>query len=381
MATGQIQTYGLTGGVTPLNVEDMIYLLTPSDVPFQGTYNDPNSETPPTGPRNSRLGMESVDQKKVEWIEDELLPARSLLAEAGFDSSETDLTVTTGDGKKFAIGHVIRVDDEFMRVTAVTGDVLTVTRGFGDSSGAAHNEGAAVVGTGTALAEGSAPGDAKWVDRSGKFNYTQIFGPYKIELSGTEQAVRHYGVSDERSYQVQKRVKEIAIEFEQAIMYGQREEDTSNKWRTMGGMLHYITTNVDSTTTSLDEDALLALMQDSYDQGGVIDLIAVGGTQKRNISAFNSSNIRLARADRIRGQVVDVYVSDFGEADILLNRHIRVSDLIGLDSQFVSLGTLRPLVVEPLGKVGDATLDQIVCEKTLKLRMEKRHARASALTA
>lgn len=378
MPTGQIETYGITGGVKKLNVEDMIYLLTAHDVPLQGTFNTPNSESPSMGPANSRLSVETVDQKKVQWIEDELLPARGTLNGA-LTSSATTVNVATGQGKNFTVGHVIRVADEFMRVTAVATDALTVTRAFAGSTAAAQVTGAAVVGVGTALEEGTDPGAAKWVDRSGLFNNTQIFGPYLIEVTGSQEAVSDYGVSSERAYQTQKRVKEISIEIEQAALYGRREEDTTNKWRTMGGAAFYIVTNKDATTTTLDEVAVLDGMQDSYDNGGVTDLLVAGGARVRDISAFGSANIRLTRTDRVRGQVVDTYLSPFGEADVLLNRHMRSSDLFGWDSQYVSFGVLRPLTVEPLGKTGDATKDQILCEKTLKFRLEKRHFWLNAL--
>lgn len=377
--TGQVDTYGFTGGVRKLDVEEMIYLLSPHDVPFQGTYNTPNAEVPQIGPKNSRLPYEKVTQKKYSMLEDELLPARGSLNEA-LDTSETGVDVQTGEGKNFAIGHVIRIDDEFMRVSSISTDTLTVTRAFGSSTAATHADDAVIVGVGTALAEGSDPNDGTWVDPTEVYNVTQIFGPYLVETTGSEEAVEHYGVTSSQDYQVQKKIREMAIEFEQAIIYGRRVEDTSNKWRTMGGFFYFITTNVDSTTTSIDEDALLDQFQASYDNGGVVDLLAMGGRQKRNISAFNVADIQLARSDRVRGQIVTVYESDFGQADVMLNRHFRSSDLLGLDSQYASLTWLRQLAVEPLGKTGDSTREQIVCEKGLKLKLESRHFIFKALT-
>lgn len=379
MAANPGNTYDVTGGVRMLEVENLVYLLTPHDVPFQGTFNSPNAETPPFGRANSILSHSDTNLVKYEWIEDELLPPRTTAAEA-MDGSETGLDVATGTGKYFEVGDVVRMDDELMRITGISTDTLTVTRGFGDSVAATHLNGADVVGTGMALAEGSDPANGRYVDRSGLYNVTQIFGPTEVEQSGTQQSVSQYGVSNELMYQVGKRMPELAIAYEQAIIYGQREQDTTNKWRTMGGFFHYIVTNKDTTTTTLDEPALNDQLQGAYNNGGVIDLIAAGGRQKRNISAFSSGIIRLDRGDRTRGQVVETYESDFGRVDILLNRHMRTSDLVGVTKKYISLVTLRPWSVTPLAKTGDTERVMLLGEKGMKVRLQKRHCVFNALT-
>ena len=104
-----------------------------------------------------------------------------------------------------------------------------------------------------------------------------------------------------------------------------------NDWRTMGGFLYYITTNVDSTTTAISYTAFTTQAQNAYNNGGQVNVFAVAPSQKVKMSSFDAASIRLARADSIRGQIVDVIVTDFGEADIMLNRHLRTADAIGID--------------------------------------------------
>ena len=60
--------------------------------------------------------------------------------EAGFDSSETDLTVN--DGGLVRVNDVLVIDDEELLVTAKATNVLTVVRGYRGTTGAAHDNGA-----------------------------------------------------------------------------------------------------------------------------------------------------------------------------------------------------------------------------------------------
>lgn len=376
MPVGLETTYGQTAGIK-LDIEEMINMLSPTDVPLLGGY---NGTAGATGAQASILGREVVTAKKVEWLEEDLLVARSEL-EGNISNVATTLAVLAGDGLKFQEGHVLRLDEELVRVSSVSTDTLTITREFAGTTGAAHLDGIAVIGLGTALPEGGDPKEARWRDRGGLYNLTEIFGPYAIHVSGTEEVVAKYGVSSEFDHQTANRVREIMVEIEQAGLYGRRHDDTNAKYRTMGGLWYYIVTNVDSATTDITEAALVTRQEAAYGFGGAVDTLIVGPKQKRKISALNAGVIRIDRTDRVRGQIVDVFESDFGAMDVALNRWVRAADIIGISRENVSWGVLRPLMVEQLAKTGDAWKAQVLCEYTMKVRMEKRHFKFSALTA
>ena len=63
--------------------------------------------------------------------------ATSLLAEA-LDNSETGVDVD--DGTEFAVGQVILAGSEQMKITAISSNTLTVTRGFNGSTAASHSD-------------------------------------------------------------------------------------------------------------------------------------------------------------------------------------------------------------------------------------------------
>lgn len=372
MTTGKVTTYDLTVGVK-LDVEDTIWLISPFDVPLLGTNGADGRST---------LSSDTCFEKKVEWL-DETLLLPTTTAGALQTTGDTFLTVASGDQTKFQTGDILIHGAEYLRVTdyGSTTDTLLVTRSYASSTATTITTGDTILCVGSALAEGSDPPAARAIDRNNRFNLTQIFGPTKVHVTGTENVVQKYGLhSSEFDHQVANRLKEMFVQIEQAIMYGTRNEDSTNKWRTMGGFTFYITTNVDSSTTSLTEATLLTQLQNCYTNGGNPDRIVVGPTQKKNISAFTGSTLFRGQGDPTRGAVVDTYISDFGPQSVVMSRWVRKSDLFVFSRDQAEVDTLRPITFEMLAKTGDATVGQIVGEKTMKFRRQQWAARFSALT-
>lgn len=370
MATqlGRRTTYDSTVGVK-LDVEDAIYMISPFEVPFLGTY----------GPsRGSVLGRDTTTQTKVEWLEDELVPGSDTLNGA---VTTGDTFITVDNQGYFKTNDLVRVDDEYMRVSGygTTAGTLLVERSWGDPAAASHSDAATVLILGTLPVEGDDPVSGINFQRTQPYNVTQIYQD-EVEVTRTEEKEAKYGVQSEAAYQIGKRLKENAIKLERNLILGTRADDTTNKRRSHGGLDYYITTGVDASTTSISATALLTQLQNSFDRGGNVDLLAVGGTQKANISAFNSSDIRFARDENVRGAVVDWYDSDFGRIYIVLNRWVPTRFAFGLERQYISMVWFDPFFVEMLAKTGDRQQWQLIAEVTMKVRNEKAHFKFNALT-
>jgi len=368
--TGTKTTYLLTTGVK-LDFEDAVFLISPYDVPLQGTSDAAGRSALPTG---------IATEKKVEWQDETLLIARTTLRTT-IRRLDTSVVVATGDGTKFQAGDLIIIDSEVIRVSSVSTDTLTVVRAYGLTTAALHTSAAIMIGLGQALPEGSDPEPTRAIDRTNRFNYTQIFGPIAVQTSGSEDAVQKYGLSGtEFDHQVANRMKEMSVSLEQDLLYGVRAEDTSNFWRSMGGLEYWITTNVDSSTTTLTETALLNSLQACFDAGGAPDRIVTGSRQKRVISNFNASLIRYANQDMLRGQIVESYDSDFGRQAVILDRWCHPNDLFIFNRDQAELVTLRPMQFEMLAKTGDSTKGQVLMEKSFKFKRQQHASRFSALT-
>ena len=78
----------------------------------------------------------------------EVIPTSAELADIGtntndgsFTASVTDVTLTVGDGTKFHVGQIIKIDNELLYVSGISSNDLTVRRGICNTTIAAHNTG------------------------------------------------------------------------------------------------------------------------------------------------------------------------------------------------------------------------------------------------
>lgn len=375
---GVLNSYDLPTGVM-LDMEDVIWLISPDDVPLLGSVDGDGRSVLPTG---------EIFETKYDWLDEVLKTPRSN-AVGSVTTTGTVLTLTAGTGINFQTGDVIYTpegEDILVSGYGTTADTLIISRGYAGSSAAAIATNDLMIGVGAALVEGSDPPAARAHDRVDRNNYSQIFGPQAITVSGTEQAVRKYGLrSTEFDHQAANAIKEQNIAIEQAILYGNPYVGSGTAGRTMGGMKAFITTNVDGATTVLTDTTLITQLQACYDAGGKPDRIVVGSKQKRTISTtFQSSDIRITNVgmdgSNIRGYEVTEFRSDFGRVAVILDRWCAVNDAFIFERDQASVETLRPLHFEMLAKTGDALKGMVVGEKGFRFRMQTHAARFSILT-
>lgn len=377
--SGAATSFNLVAGVM-LDFEPFIALIDPFDTPL---LNGQASNASGTA-HESALSSRGADETTVQWLDESGLTPRIRTAVAS-TTTEVVVTVASGQQKRFQTDDLfVTPANEYVKITGygTTADTLLVTRGFNSSSTATIASGDLLVGVGTATVEGADPQAARAKDRTARSNFTQIFGPYKVQVTQTELAVKKYGLTgNEFSYQSANRTKEAMVAFEQALIYGTKSLTTATAIRTMGGMMSFIATNIDSSTTALTETKLLDQMQNCFDAGGTPNRILVGSKQKRVISAFTSAGtVQVFRDDLQRGVQVDTFRSDFGLASIMLDRWVRTQDLFIFGRDQAKIATLRPWTFQMLAQTGDAIQGQLVCEKTLEFLVESHAARFSALT-
>lgn len=372
MPTGIVTTYDLNVGVI-VDIDEVIKMLDPTETPLQSGVGADGRTV---------LSSNSCFEKKVEWQDEELLIPESTLG-ASTTTDTTVVTVASGHRLRFSTGDAIKVQAEQVRVTGYgsTADTLLVSRAYNGTTGATHATGIRIVNLGANLPEGSDPEAARSIDRVNRYNVTQIFGPTAITVSGTENAVKKYGLTGtEFDKQAANRGVEEKIKLEHALIYGGRYEDGSGKIRQMGGMHYYITSNVDSSTTAIGATALLDMLQDIWDAGGDPDRALLGGAQKRKVSAIDEGDIRLGRADVGRGQTVDYFDSDFSRVSMILHRRMESTDMTIFSRDQATRRILRPWQFKMLGDTGDSQKGIMVHESTLQFERQRHAGRFSALT-
>lgn len=334
-------------------------------------------------PMISLVGFgDAVTQVEHQWFEDEMY-ADETTATASALADGT--TITVADGSIFEAKHVVKIGEELALITAVNGNDLTVTRGYAGTTAAAISEGDKVEFQFVEGVEGADARKARYKARKRVSNITQIFDE-TVSISGTAAATSEYGIDDLYEYEKQKKLLELALQLEKAVINGVKYESQDGTVRQMGGIRQFIKTNVtDATGEALTLDHLGDAFQAIYEAGGFATggnyKIIVGAKQKRALSAADADKISITRQDNGRGQVVDHYLSDFGAAEILLNNNLAPDEVLIVDANRIEIKPLqgRDFAHTYMGAKGDYVEGQIVGEFTLKLEQEKAHARIKGL--
>lgn len=373
---GVASSYDLANGVI-INMDEAMYLYSPEELPLL------------TGQGSDGLSVitsDSLDQVSFSWLDEENLAPRDALSGA-WTTGDTSITLTSGGRLKFSTGDVIMVRkagaDEVMRITGysvTTAETLVVTRAF---AGTATNyaSGAVVIGLGTALPEGSDPENFRAADSTTRTNNTQIFGPTKISMTGTDLVIPRYGKPNEWTHQLYHRTYENGQAREQAFIYGRKTNSTTTRIRTTGGLAEFVTTNVDATSTQFTELKIQTNMQTCYNRGGLPDRILVHPNSLVDLNAIgDTGRVRVEFGESRRGRTrVLVVETEYGPVQIVRNRWVHPFDAWGIKREGVVRRILRPFQFEMLAKTGDSQSGQILCEEGLEVKGEKHMFRMNAL--
>ncbi len=234
-----------------------------------------------------------------------------------------------------------------------------------------------------AVAEGS---DATIADLTApvrKNNVTQIIRKV-LQVTDTEAAVKHAGLTDMYAFQLQKALKEFAKDAEKALIAGTRASGSSGVARRMDGIIAFITTNATSKAsgTSLSETEFNDIMADIWGQTDkAANEVYVGQYLKRAISGYTAGSTKYIESkDKRLTNAVDVYEGDFGVVKIFKHREVPVAagsaGVLVINSDYWKVAYLngRKPKHTPLSKTGSATKGMVEGELTLESINEKASA-------
>lgn len=330
-------------------------------------------------PLLSMLGFSKpVSQTEHQWFEDEMFAYEGSVTEA-VDASGTTIKVSSVD--PFRSGHVIKLGEELALITAVNKATkeLTVVRGYANTTAAAISANETVE---VQFVEGSEGADARqgrYKQRKRVSNITQIFDE-TVEISGTTAAVANYGIDDIYEYEKQKKQLELALQMEKAFIGGIRYED--GLVRQMNGIRSFIKTNVtDLAGQELSLEAINDAVQSIYTKGGFKSggqyEIIVPAKQKRVVSKFDKTLVRLNQGEASRGTVVNFLTTEFGEFPVSINDNLASDEVLIVDKNRIAIRPLqnRDMTHKFLGEQGDYMRGMLVGEYTLEFLQEPAHAR------
>jgi hypothetical protein len=144
------------------------------------------------------------------------------------------------------------------------------------------------------------------------------------------------------------------------------------------------TAAVATTARTATETVLKSAIQKVWTQGGSPDFAMCGPFNKTVISGFTgiATRFRDVPAGR-QAQIIgaaDVYVSDFGTISIVPNRFQPETDIYLVDKSMAGVSYLRPFQSIPMAKTGDADKTMLIVEYALKVRNQRAFANIADCT-
>jgi len=207
-----------------------------------------------------KLGTKSTHNYRFDWLEDSMM-ARWGTVKAEALADATSLTLNAGEGSLIAINDILKVAStgEMVKVTAVAGDVLTVERGFGETSADVVPADAKILVVSNAMAQGTGAGSEKYNNTVPVHNYTQIIKT-AYSITNTLDSMKLYGEKELARLRNKKGI-EHAMSIEYALLFGERKLDTTGPQplTTTAGVLSFLagTDNVVTLDTATVTDAKL----------------------------------------------------------------------------------------------------------------------------
>lgn len=322
---------------------------------------------------------------QFNWDETDLPARRETITLA--DGTATAITVASS--KAYPVGTIVRCENELMRVTAQTNaTTLAVTRGYGGTTGVAHAA-KTMLNLGVAGAENSTGPVAVSTTAARLYNYVQMFED-AVELSDQEIAQ----LSSEMGNPMNRQLERITLwywkKFAQAVFYGIRYEDSTNKLRTMGGIKSFLTTNVNNVAGAQTKTALNTMLLAQVEAGGNPDMLVMSPRQAGKLADIDASLININYKEQARGdkQVTTWFSPYLGRSlDVLVDFTIMNDEVYSLDTSKLSLIPLSNNGVDGRLSIVDGTAPGQAGERkilrsyyTLQVDLEGGHAYQYGLT-
>lgn len=212
--------------------------------------------------------------------------------------------------------------------------------------------------------------------RAEKSNIQQIFKK-AVSISGSADASKVLGINDLFAEEVNDRATEMKVNVERALINGLLNDGSTTPFvRKMRGLIDFSDTDNQITVAGgkvVEQGDIDNLVRKLWEKGmGVGEYtLMVNADIKGEIDSFYEKNYIYNAEMKKFGLVVQTIQTNFGNVNILLNRHMPVDKAVLFDPRFIKLSYLRTPRVEPLSKTGDNIKAQIITELTLKVMNEK----------
>jgi len=250
------------------------------------------------------------------------------------------------------------------------------------------------------VAEGEAsPGNDAPTNAVRQGNYAQISDKV-VEVSDTSNAVNGAGDAQTLAKQIAYKLKEMKRDMESMLLSNvAASAGSSGTARQTAGLPAWLRTNVDRGATGADgttsgsgtsgfpdtaatdgtqreltETLLKSVIASCWDEGAEPSIVMVGSQAKQKISTFSGNATRFKEAEDSKlNAAIDVYISDFGELQVVPNRFQRSRDVFVLDPSYARVGYLKNTTQTELARTGHSERRLISAEYGLQVDNEAAH--------
>lgn len=322
MPRGNVDTFNLNSDEVVRNVSKL-YMTEPRRFALMAMVHSQGlayqKEASSVNVAGTPMGVKIVDNAKFEMQLDEVADVKTVATAA---AAADGVTVVVADGTvvpKYALVYVARTGEIF-RVSSVSTNSLTVTRGESGTAGAAIVAGDDLHILGSAYAENAQSGDITHKRPTFTYNYTQI-DRESYGNSRTEQGTKKYGIDN--SYEREKKMALINFlrRWNQRMWVGGRSIDTTNEFRTSGGILEFIDSgnvyDVDGNLTRAEFEYWVRKYALAYN--GIKKTLFCGSRLIERINSWaDDKNILQNQMDISKfGLTVRTYHTAWGDLDIV----------------------------------------------------------------
>lgn len=204
-------------------------------------------------------------------------------------------------------------------------------------------------------------------------NNTQILTK-AFQVSATADSIKTYGRAKETAYQLGKALKEIKRDLERAYVGVSNSAVTGSESaaREMASVDQQISTAVDAgsnATDALTEAKLLTLGETCFGNGSDPSVFMIKPADAQIVAGFTGASGRYRNFNdgtKTLVNVIDLYISPYGEYKVVLNRHQVTTHGFLIDPAMFRSCVLRPFSRTLLAKAGDSDKHFVVGEYSVK---------------
>ena len=323
--------------------------------------------------------------RKPIWFDDTLPPNATALT-AGVTNVATSLPVTSGTGLYYRVGDILQIQDtsasdahlEYVEVTAVAADSLTVARDYPTKSGTgvALGDTDKVVRITRMAQELSSPNPSFVTEVGESYNWVQIIED-TVTVSETSEVAAKIGYTSEMDRRIAKRFVNngaagtLTQELENTFFHDLRKARTSTEKGSMGGFDTFVSSNVlNASAAVLTEDHLREMYRTIVQANGVLDFMLMSLRTVDYMDQLYDTRIRSTIDENRGGSSISSVMTSNGECYIIGHRNCPDNTIYFVNRHECGWLPYRPFMVKTPPEDRDGRTKRIIGEYTFALTHE-----------